>query len=72
MSIAKDNRWHVFLLVTYFKTQAHSALRRLKTYLRSTMGQQRVSNFAFINIREFKQIATATSTTGAGSKKAPK
>ena len=27
-----------------------SALRRLKTYLRSTMGQQRVSNIALINI----------------------
>ena len=27
-----------------------SALRRLKTYLRSTMGQQRVTNIALINI----------------------
>ena len=30
--------------------QSFSALRRLKTYLRSSMGQQRVSNIAFINI----------------------
>ena len=30
--------------------RSFSALRRLKTYLRSTMGQQRVSNIALINI----------------------
>ena len=30
--------------------QLFSALRRLRTYLRSTMGQQRVSNIALINI----------------------
>ena len=29
-----------------------SALRRMKTYLRSTMGQQRVSNIALINIEK--------------------
>ena len=30
--------------------RSFTALRRLKTYLRSTMGQQRVSNIALINI----------------------
>ena len=30
--------------------RSFSALRRFKTYLRSTMGQQRVSNIALINI----------------------
>ena len=30
--------------------RSFSALRRLKTYLRSTMGQQRVSNIALISI----------------------
>ena len=30
--------------------RSFSALRRLKTYLRSTMGQQRVSNIVLINI----------------------
>ena len=30
--------------------RSFSALRRLKTYLRSTMGQQRASNIALINI----------------------
>ena len=30
--------------------RSFSALRRLNTYLRSTMGQQRVSNVALINI----------------------
>ena len=34
--------------------RSFSGLRRLKTYLRSTMGQQRVSNIALINIeREY-------------------
>ena len=32
--------------------RSFSALRRLKTYLRSTMGQQRVSNIALINIEK--------------------
>ena len=31
--------------------RSFSGLRRLKTYLRSTMGQQRVSNIALINIK---------------------
>jgi len=31
--------------------RSFSALRRLKTYLRSTMGQKRVSNMALINIQ---------------------
>ena len=30
--------------------RSFSALRRLKTYLRSTMGQQRVSNITLVNI----------------------
>ena len=30
--------------------RSFSALRRLKTYLRSTMGQQRVNNIALVNI----------------------
>ena len=30
--------------------RSFSGLRRLKTYLRSTMGKQRVSNIALINI----------------------
>ena len=30
--------------------RSFSALRRMKTYLHSTMGQQRVSNIALINI----------------------
>ena len=30
--------------------RSFSALRRLKNYIRSTMGQQRVSNITFINI----------------------
>ena len=32
--------------------RSFSALRRMKTYLRSTMGQQRVSNIALINIEK--------------------
>ena len=32
--------------------RSFSALRRMKTYLRSTMGQQRVSNIAHINIEK--------------------
>ena len=32
--------------------RSFSALRRLKTYLRSTMGRQRVSNIALINIEK--------------------
>ena len=32
--------------------RSFSALRRLKTYLRSTMGRQRASNIALINIEK--------------------
>jgi len=32
--------------------RSFSALRRFKTYLRSTMGQKRVSNMALINIEK--------------------
>ena len=36
--------------------RSFSTLRRLKTYLRSTMGQQRVSNIALINIERASLI----------------
>ena len=35
---------------SYSAERSFSALRRLKTYLRSTMGQQRVTSIALINI----------------------
>ena len=40
--------------ISYFAERSFSGLRSLKTYLCSTMGQQRVSNIALINIeREY-------------------
>ena len=45
--------WHMILAVIpatlCSAERSFSALRRLKTYLRSTMGQQRVSNITLIN-----------------------
>ena len=46
--------WHISVLAVIPATlcsaeRSFSALRRLKTYLRSTMGQQRVSNITLIN-----------------------
>ena len=44
---------HILAVITATSRSAErsfSALRRLKTYLRSTMGQKRVSNIALINI----------------------
>ena len=39
--------------------RSFSALRRMKTYLRSTMGQQRVSNIALTNIEKPYEIGRA-------------
>ena len=41
---------HYIVCVGHFQTLIISGLCRLKTYLRSTMGQQRVSNIALTNI----------------------
>ena len=48
-----SNVVHILAVIPATSSSAErsfSALRRLKTYLRSTMGQQRVSNIAIINI----------------------
>ena len=48
-----SNMVHILAVIPATSCSAErsfSALRRLKTYLRSTMGQQRVSNIALINI----------------------
>ena len=41
----------VCVCISYSAERSFSGLRRLKTYLSSTIGQQRVSNIALINIK---------------------
>ena len=48
-----SNVVHILAVIpatSYSAERSFSTLRRLKSYLRSTMGQQRVSNIALINI----------------------
>jgi len=53
MVLEFSNVVHILLVIPATLCSAErsfSALRRLKTYLRNNMGQQRVSNIALINI----------------------
>ena len=60
------NQWN-FTSAT-LNERSFSALRRLKTYLRSTMGQQRVSNIALINIEKPYANSVVNNNMGRGVK----
>ena len=55
----------VILATSRSAERSFSALRRLKTYLRSTMGQQRVSNIALINILKLVNYSCSSYPTRA-------